>query len=76
MAKMSMHYGYAEQLARITKLLEDDSKHGGTYDNMLYVTEVRFALEGSEPDETIAKIAYDVDNEGLQIILDPKEWNR
>lgn len=71
--KISMHYGYAEQLARITRLLEEDSKRSGVYDNMLYVTEVKFAVEGD--DHGVARLKYDPSSDSLAIVLDPDEWN-
>ena len=69
-----LHWGYAKQLARINKLLEQDAKdhQSSPYESMLYVKSVDLACEGD--DKTIARIVYIEDEEALMIELVDGEW--
>lgn len=74
MPKITMHPGYASQLARIANLLNEDAERyeSTPFQSMLYITEVNLACEGD--DKTVAKIKYDADFDSLEIELDSEDW--
>jgi len=69
--KIHVHPGYLAQLARIAKLLERTGT-GDIMENMLYIKEVRFAVDGD--DETIVSLVYDQDTEDMQVEFSTKNW--
>jgi len=73
--KIHVHPGYLAQLARIAKLLEKDyvDNNRDYSNNMLYITEVRFAVDGD--DEPIVSLVYDLNTEDMQAEFSTKHWS-